>query len=146
MAVKKRKSETRVIKRNISSKKLSADKKIDLILKKLENIEKSQNVIEKEEEQIIKEEDSVISLEKKELSDESAIEKKEDEEIDELKKIENLEQNIKEGLKDSPLKRITYRDVTKGIIGAFFGIVGHFAFVEGTHLSVEFSFPLFFRV
>jgi uncharacterized membrane protein len=43
-------------------------------------------------------------------------------------------------MKDSPLKRITYRDVTKGIIGAFFGIVGHFAFVEGTHLSTEFSF------
>jgi hypothetical protein len=115
-----------------SSKKLSNDKKLDLILKKLENIEKSQKTIEKDENELISEENSMLNLERKEISEESTIERKEDEEIDELKKIEALENNIKQGLKDSPLKRITYRDVTKGIIGAFFGIVGHFAFVEGT--------------
>jgi uncharacterized membrane protein len=152
MVIKKRKSKSRFnvnsniksINKNkkvsVSAKNLSNDKKMDLILKKLESIEKSQKVIESEEEQIIKEEDSVLAMEKKEISGESDIERKEDEEIDELKKIESLEQNIKEGMKDSPLKRITYRDVTKGIIGAFFGIIGHFAFVEGTHLSEDFSF------
>ena len=145
MVVKKRKSRessraVRIKSRSKNNAGPSSQEKLDLILKKLENIEKTQAVLQKEEEQIINEEEKMLSMEKKGVSEESVIEKKEDETIDELKKIEELEKSIKEGLKDSPLKRVTYRDVTKGMIGAFFGIVGHFAFVEGTHLSEEFSF------
>lgn len=126
--------------KSANSKNLSTDKKIDLILKKLNQIELTQKKISKEEEQLIAEEEEMLSLEKKEIVEESVIEKKEDEEIDELKKIEALEQNIKKGMKDSPLKRITYRDITKGIIGAFFGVVGHFAFAKGPELAEKFSF------
>jgi uncharacterized membrane protein len=132
---------------NKNSNVSSADKKLDLILQKINSIEKTQknilfkeNKLQKEEEELLQDEQESIKLEKTEISEEKKMESNEKDEFDELKKIESLEQNIKENLKDSPLKRITYRDVTKGIIGAFFGIVGHFAFVEGTHLSTEFSF------
>lgn len=143
MALKKRSngagsSNIKIKKNNLKS--LSQEKKIDLILKKLDRIEKAQTILQNEEEQLIHDEETMLSMEKKGISEESIIEKKEDETIDELKKIEELEKNIKEGLKDTPLKRVTYKDVTKGMIGAFFGIVGHFAFVEGTHISEEFSF------
>lgn len=145
MALKKRnidaeKSRKNSIKQETINKKSgkkysinSTDEKLNLILKRLEAIEKNQKVLQKEEE-------TVISLEKKEISEESVIEHNEEEEIDELKKIEALEEDIKKGLKESPIKRVTYKDVTKGIIGAFFGIIGHFAFVEGTHISEHFSF------
>lgn len=122
------------------SKSVSTEKKIDLILKKLDYLEKGQKKLEREEKQLISSEESIMNLEKKEISEESVIEHNEKEELDELKKIEDLEKNIKEGLKESPLKRVTYKDISKGILGAFFGIIGHFAFVEGTHISEEFSF------
>lgn len=118
---------------------LSIDRKLDAIISKLNSLERRENKLEADEKKLSSEEINMIDLEKKEISEESKIEQKEAEEINELKKIEVLEENIKEGLKDSPMKRITYRDVTKGIIGAFFGIVGHFAFVEGTHISEEFT-------
>ncbi|MGV8162502.1 MAG: hypothetical protein ACP5N2_04195 [Candidatus Nanoarchaeia archaeon] len=126
---------------------LPHEKKLDLIIRRLAVIEKNQkslmdkeDVLKKEEDKIFEEEKKFTDFEKKELLEDKKIEDEEKEELLELKKIENLEHSIKENLKESPLKRITYRDITKGIIGAFFGIVGHFAFVEGTHLSENFSF------
>jgi uncharacterized membrane protein len=118
----------------------SQDKKYDIIISRLDEIEESQRIMRSKEEQIIRDEHSLLKLEQREIDEESILEKKEDEELDELKKITALEENIKKGLKDTPLKRVTYKDVTKGIIGAFFGIIGHFSFVEGTHLSENFSF------
>lgn len=125
----------------------STNKKLDMILQKINIIEKNQKILgtneselKLEEDKIFSEEEKFIKLEKQQIGEEHKIERDEKEELDEIKKIEKLEQNIKDNLKDSPLKRITYRDITKGVIGAFFGIVGHFAFVEGTHLSSDFSF------
>ena len=50
-----------------------------------------------------------------------------------------LERKVEEEVKVSPLVKITYRDFIKGTIGAFFGIIGHFAFVEGLHLAETMS-------
>jgi uncharacterized membrane protein len=36
--------------------------------------------------------------------------------------------------------KTTYKDIVKGVIGAFFGIMGHFAFVKGTDIAYNFSF------
>jgi uncharacterized membrane protein len=124
----------------IQKKHISQNKKYDIIISRLDQIEETQKILQKEEEQMLRNEHSLMALEQQEIREESVLERKEDEELEELKKIEALEENIKKGLKDTPLKRVTYKDVTKGIIGAFFGIIGHFAFVEGTHLSENFSF------
>ncbi len=39
-----------------------------------------------------------------------------------------------------PLRRITFHDITKGLIGAFFGVVGHFAFFYGHKIAAEFTY------
>jgi uncharacterized membrane protein len=128
--------------------------RVDLILEKLDSIEGGQNKIleseaslKREEDKIFRDEELFLNMESRALGEEEKIESEEKrieagekEEMSELRKIEKLEANIKDNLKDSPLKRITYRDVTKGIIGAFIGIIGHFAFVEGVHLSENFSY------
>jgi len=72
-------------------------------------------------------------LEKKQLIEVAEEEK-------ELRKIEKLEKEIRKEVGPNPLTRITIRDVSKGMIGAFIGIVSHFAFVEGAHLAETESF------
>ncbi|MFT4261382.1 MAG: hypothetical protein ACMXX9_03045 [Candidatus Woesearchaeota archaeon] len=99
-----------------------------------------QKKILKKEEQIEKEEQEVLRLERKELANEKELSKLEHEELDELKKIEELEKKILKDVEGSALKKITYRDVTKGMIGAFFGIVGHFAFAKGSSIAEGFSY------
>ncbi|MFT4283002.1 MAG: DUF2391 family protein [Candidatus Woesearchaeota archaeon] len=113
-------------------KKLSIDKKLDKIIKLQEKILEKETEIEKEEKEL-------VSLGKKELSEEDEILKAEKEELEELKKIEVLEKDILKASKSSTLKKVTYRDITKGMIGAFFGIMGHFAFVKGTSIAKELS-------
>ena len=46
-----------------------------------------------------------------------------------------LEREIKEQVSPHPLRRITIRDISKALIGAFIGIISHFAFSEGAHLA-----------
>ena len=68
------------------------------------------------------------------------VEREEEQELVELKKIEELESTIKQDLAQHPLTKITYHDITKGMIGSFFGVVGHFAFFYGSHLADELSY------
>jgi uncharacterized membrane protein len=126
--------------KSVSVSNNSINKKLDLILGKLDSIQNTDDIIRQDEEKLLREEEKLLLLEEKGILEESTIEKKEDDALEELKKIESLEQDIKEGLKESPLKRITYKDITKGIIGAFFGVVGHFAFAKGPELAETFSF------
>lgn len=56
-----------------------------------------------------------------------------------LKELEKLEKTIKQGSLN-PLKKVTRRDVFKSFIGAFFGIMGHFAFYKGADIAVGLSF------
>lgn len=66
---------------------------------------------------------------------ETKVEHEEEEELAELKHIEELENAIQSDLKQHPLTKITYHDITKGMIGSFFGVVGHFAFFKGPDLA-----------
>ena len=67
--------------------------------------------------------------------EESALLGEEADELGELAKLEALEEEIKSEVTHKPLARITYHDFTKGMIGAFFGIVGHFAFFYGARIA-----------
>jgi uncharacterized membrane protein len=108
------------------------------------------NKLEKEEEKIenlqrlelknISKEDKKLNLLQKEEEKIENLAKKEINELDELK---NLEEEIKKDVKQSPLKRITTIDMARGLVGSFFGIVAHFAFVEGVNVAEEFHFTMF---
>lgn len=129
------------------SKKAQSKKKPKLsISQRLDNIEKNQAktlaIIEKvlkEEKNVEFEEEKEIKLAHAEMIEQEKVEADDDEELAELKKIDELEEAIEKDVAESPLKKITKRDITKGVIGAFFGIVGHFAFLEGVHVAEHFS-------
>lgn len=127
------------MKKKAVKKKRASKDRLEVIEKSLKSILKNQKEFLKNQKLIEKQELEEIDLEKKQLIKESNVEDEEMQEIFELKKIEELEKEIEKEAEYTPLKRITYRDITKGIIGAFFGIVGHFAFAEGAHLSEHFS-------
>lgn len=111
-------------------KKISKDIH-DQINKKLDKILNNQKLILKQEKNILDDENKILAGEKKQFLKEE----------DELKQIEELEREIMSSInKDSALKKITHKDVTKGMIGAFFGIVGHFAFAKGSSIAAEFSY------
>ena len=76
-------------------------------------------------------EDRLTSIEE----EESLLAEEEASEVDELAKLEALEDEIRSEVVHKPLARITYHDFTKGMIGAFFGIVGHFAFFYGARIA-----------
>ena len=69
------------------------------------------------------------------LEEDKKIESLERKQLKELEELEKLERKIVEQTKPHPLRQLTYRDITKATIGAFIGIVAHFAFLEGVHLS-----------
>jgi uncharacterized membrane protein len=89
-----------------------------VLYEKLEKIERLLSKEEKAEEKILKEEGAELS---------------------QIEKLEKLEEEIKRDVSPNPLRRITYHDITKGLIGAFVGIVGHFAFFYGQHLAETLS-------
>ncbi len=86
----------------------------------------------------------VLANQKKLLSQEAKVEKEEEivhkEELEELKKLEELEAVEKELMHvvgEHPLKKITYRDIAKGSIGAFIGVAAHYTFVYGVKVAAE---------
>lgn len=111
-SVKKMTRKKKVSRKNVSKTNLS---KIDDKLDKIIRYEKEQN----------KSDDILERLGKRQIKQDDEFEKN----IDELQ--EHLEKNVG----SHPLKKITYRDFGKSLIGAFIGVVSHFAFLEGAHLS-----------
>ena len=96
----------------------------------LEKIDSRLDTIEKRLSRI--EEDEHTELEASQHLQES-----EDAGLEQLKKLEELEEEIERDVAARPLARITYHDLTKGIIGSFFGIVGHFAFFYGGRIALD---------
>jgi len=120
------------------NKKLTISEKLDKILKNEEQILENEskilqtesNIEKLETEEIILEKEA-IKLEKKDLYEDSKTEKTEEEILAEVEKLEvELEKS-----KLKTLKKITKRDLLKGFVGAFFGIMGHFAFYKGYDIS-----------
>lgn len=101
------------------------DRKLELILKQQKLIIFKENDIEKEESLTEKEEEKIENLEEKSIS--------------ELEKLEKLEEEIKDSVKEHPLKRITYHDIARGSVGAFVGIVVHYTFTYGVEIADNLS-------
>lgn len=107
--------------------------RLSRIEKKLDQVIKLEEKSIKEEELLEKEEDEVAQLERQQLKELSS-------EEDELKKIEQFEKEIRKEVGSHPLTKITIKDLGKGLIGAFIGIVSHYAFLEGARVAEESSF------
>ncbi|PIN79812.1 hypothetical protein COV16_02235 [Candidatus Woesearchaeota archaeon CG10_big_fil_rev_8_21_14_0_10_34_8] len=98
---------------------LASQKELSSAVKKITEEEK---VVESE---VSKEEEGLALFEEKEMH--------------EMKQLEVLEKQIEEEVRENPLRKITYRDFTKGMIGAFVGIVAHFSFLEGLQVAEYFT-------
>ena len=84
--------------------------------------------IEQEEQRIEEREKKIQELEQEIQQEEQRIESKED-------RIAEMATDIKDTVTEKAMKTITIKDVSKGVIGAFIGLVGHFAFAEGAHIA-----------
>lgn len=104
------------------------------ILGEERRIEKEESALGKEEARVEKEEQEVLSAERAQLA--------------ELEELESLEKEIHKDVRNSPLGKITFRDFSKSLIGALFGIVGHFAYHLGPeiaeHISIGRAIALYF--
>jgi len=80
--------------------------------------------------------DLILKKEKKQLKGQKTFQSLEKEQ---LKELDELEKQIKQQVGKHPLTRITIRDVFKGMIGAFVGVISHFAFTKGTELAANIS-------
>ena len=94
---------------------LSEEKKVE---HKINGVEKTEEEIKKKEAEIIKEEKEVEK---------------------ETEKVEKLEKEIKREVQERPLTKFSMKDVNKGIIGAFIGVVAHFAFIYGKEIAKDIS-------
>ncbi len=103
---------------------------------KLDEILKNQKVILENEKKILGEEEKIEELEKEELSIE---EKVSNDEKTTIKELEILEKELRRSV-SSPIKKITKRDLVKGFIGAFIGLIGHFAFSKAFEISESLDF------
>lgn len=90
-------------------------------------VERELEDVEKEEEEIEKKEDIIVK-------EEGEIEK-------EAEKIEKLERDIKKEVTQKPLTKFNFKDLNKGIIGAFIGVVAHFGFIYGKAIAKYISVP-----
>ena len=93
------------------------------ILAEEKKVESKISGVEEKEEEIEKKEAELITEEKK-------VEK-------ETEKVEALEKEIKKEVTTKPLSKLTMRDINKGIIGAFIGVVAHFAFIYGRQIAKD---------
>lgn len=109
------------------------------ISKKLDIVLKNQQKLLKEEAEELKEEKEILSEEKKELTA--------------LERLELLEQEIAKTVEPHPLTKVTYRDIARGCVGAFIGVMAHYTFVYGIKVAEDISiarayalFPLSFAI
>ena len=59
----------------------------------------------------------------------------------ETEKVEQLEKEIKKEVTTKPLTKFSVKDLNKGIIGAFIGVVAHFGFIYGKAIAKYISVP-----
>lgn len=89
---------------------------LDEINSKLDRILRNQARLEKEEE---------------------VVHEEEKEELRELRELEAFEKKVSEEVGEHPLRRLTYKDLSKGAIGAFLGVAAHYTFVYGIKVAAE---------
>ena len=75
----------------------------------------------------------------KQLKEEKTIESLERKQLKELKELERIEKEIKKQVEPHPLKKITYKDLSKGFVGALIGTSAHLVFLHGAEFAEHLS-------
>lgn len=133
---KKRKRPSRISKPTSLS---DINKKLQQVLQTQEKILANQEELLREEKRVEKEEEKIETLSLEEKGEERKLEEVAQKELSEIEQLQQMEKRIQSEVSAHPLKKITYRDFTKGVIGAFVGIVAHFSFLEGLHFAESFT-------
>lgn len=97
------------------------------ILAEEKKVEQKVDAVEKKEEDIEKKETQIVKAEKK-------LEK-------ETEKVEKIEKKIAKEVTEKPLESFNFRDLNKGIVGAFIGVVAHFGFIYGKAIATVITIP-----
>lgn len=108
-------------------------------MSKLDELIDLNKKILKNQQKVLKNQKFIREAEEQDLATDKKLLKAEKEELEDLEELKKLEKDIKKELKTSPLKRVTLKDISKSIIGAFIGIMGHFAFFYGVKISHDIS-------
>lgn len=128
-----------------STKKIpNINSKLDQIIAMQRKMLKEEYKIE-EEEQILEDEEKKTEKgelkENKELSKiEKELQSKEKKEEEELSKLKDLEEDIKKEVGEHPLRKIGLKDIIKGLVGAFIGLVVHYTFFYGIKIAENLDF------
>ncbi len=112
-----------------SIKKNSLNDKLDLILR-------NQDKILSNERKILGEEEKIQELEELDLKKDNDLAKNE---MNALEELASLEKQLKNSV-SNPMKNVTKRDMFKGFIGAFVGVMGHFAFSKAADIAPTLTF------
>lgn len=112
----------------------------------LEDIHKEIKAVKRQQKQIMKFESDQAKSDKK-------IARQEEEEIEELKELKEAQERLKKAVGTHPLRKVTYRDVAKGSVGAFVGTTVHYSFIYGVKVAHQIDmaraillFPLTFAI
>ena len=137
MAKKRGKSRTKVTSKKPKAAGKSADRGIETakpIKDALHDLEilAEEKKVENKVESLRKNEEILNNKATDILKEEKKIEKESEE-------VEKLEKEIKKEVSAKPLKELSIKDLNKGIIGAFIGVVAHFAFVYGKEIATQIS-------
>ena len=139
-----------------ASKSKGSKKKSQSVKQKLDKVLNMENKLMQVEKNVAKKENSLMreekNVENKEKGMDTISETLNREEND-LEKLEKIEQEIKTEVGEHPLARVTLKDITKGLIGAFIGLSVHYTFTYGVEIAKELTmtratimFPLTFIV
>ena len=116
--------------------KLSLNDKLDIILKNQQTILENEAKILGEEEKILQKEEEIEQLEREEMTNEKNYHTQEE---GSLESLLALQQQLENESKKS-MRKITKKDFFKGFIGAFIGVMSHFAFLKAVSISEDLTF------
>lgn len=120
----------------MGKKNLSLNDKLDIILKNQQTILENEAKILGEEEKILQKEEEIEQLEREEITNEKSYHAKEEGSLESLLALQQqLEAESKKGM-----RKITKKDFFKGFIGAFIGVMSHFAFLKAVSISEDLTF------
>lgn len=108
-------------------------KDLEFIKTKIKEVDKKQKTILELQKKLLRKEEEILKLEQK-------IYASEEKNLKLNKKFNETKYKKLTRYKVKALKKVTYKDVIKAVIGAFFGIMGHFAFAKGVDLAQDYSY------
>ena len=101
------------------------------------SINKKLDTIIRGQSKLLIEEKKIEAEEKSEGKEERKLEALEEKQISELEKLERIEKEVESEVRQHPMTKVTIRDVYKGSLGAFVGIILHYTVFYGVEIAAN---------